>query len=155
MIYERKVWCILIDKGANIFRIMAERLKPKNWEDLVKAVNRFYYRHCHHLLNQYINGIKGWIRKVAFLVPYSPFRGTEGLFVDRSATSILDVGCGDGRIMNVANLRRLSKDTLKVGIDAFLPYLKRAKCEGLYNGYILCDIRYLPIEKRVLILLCA
>jgi SAM-dependent methyltransferase len=66
-------------------------------------------------------------------------------FLDKSAKSILDVGCGKGEPMKFINR---SGKFYTVGLDIFKPYLMKAKREGTHNDYILCDVRRMPIRSR-------
>jgi len=62
--------------------------------------------------------------------------------LDKSVTSILDVGCGGGNPMKlIKKHRRL----YSVGIDIFVPYLK-----GLvvHDEYVVCDAHFLPFKKK-------
>jgi methylase of polypeptide subunit release factors len=45
--------------------------------------------------------------------------------LDKEAKSILDVGCGDGRIMG--SLRSRKRDIYAVAVDIFTPSLDKAK----------------------------
>lgn len=59
--------------------------------------------------------------------------------VDKSARSILDLGCGQGKPMAMIKLRR--KIELAVGVDLYRPYIKIAKEQKIHDRYIVKDIR--------------
>jgi len=65
--------------------------------------------------------------------------------LDKNAESILDVGCGKGEPMRFIGR---TESFYTVGLDIFLPYLKECKNRSIYDDYILCDIRKLPLREK-------
>jgi len=73
--------------------------------------------------------------------------------MDKMAKTILDVGCGDGSFIALLNKDKKFK---VIGIDAYKPYLAKAKKTGVYKKLILGDVRKLPFkEKSFDIVLCS
>lgn len=68
------------------------------------------------------------------------------LVIDKSAGSILDVGCGLGVPMELIKLRMKVK--YAVGVDLFKPYLNLLKKRKLHDKYILADVRKMLIPPQ-------
>lgn len=66
--------------------------------------------------------------------------------IDKSAESILDVGCGPGYPMRLIRKRMNPKKT--VGVDLFKNYIKEAKMDNLHDKYVIQDIRKLKFPKN-------
>ncbi len=66
--------------------------------------------------------------------------------IDRSAESILDVGCGQGLPMQMIKMRMRVKKS--VGVDLFEPYLKECKRKKIHHEYVESDIRKLPFKDK-------
>ncbi len=66
--------------------------------------------------------------------------------IDRSAESILDVGCGQGYPMRL--IRYIMKPKKVVGVDLFKKYIKEAKEEKLHDDYVFCDVRKMKFKPR-------
>lgn len=93
-------------------------------------------------------------RLVWVLAPHVPFSALNTLLrtLDSGGRSILDVGCGSGGPMKFINR---GKAHIAVGADIYLPSLKLANQEGLYDMLVLCDLRKLPFRsKSVDIVIC-
>lgn len=86
------------------------------------------------------------LRNIAYLLPFSPFRGIVYSFIDKKSSSILDVGCGKGETTRAINLHR--KNFFRIGIEIFPPYAKSCKQEKIYDDCIISDIRHLPFRKK-------
>jgi ubiquinone/menaquinone biosynthesis C-methylase UbiE len=72
--------------------------------------------------------------------------------LDKSAKSILDIGCGKGVPMKFINRAR---NFYTVGLDIFKPYLIKAKKNNTHDDYVLCDVRYMPVrDKSFDVVLC-
>jgi len=56
--------------------------------------------------------------------------------------TMLDVGCGDGTL----DLIWRKRVEYAVGLDIYLPALKRAK--RYHDDVVYCDIRFLPIRRK-------
>lgn len=65
--------------------------------------------------------------------------------LDRSASSILDLGCGVGSPMKFLNRH---KRFHVVGVDGFKPYLDRCLREGTYDMVLHEDVRNLPFQDK-------
>jgi len=103
-------------------------------------------------INKIRETFKDWKDQVA---PYIPFTASWLLwkFLDKTSKSILDLGCGDGRVM--LRLKRQKSDLYAIGIDIFAPYLKKAKARKSHDGFIRGDIRALPLcYKSFDVVLC-
>lgn len=57
--------------------------------------------------------------------------------------TILDVGCG-----RFSPLRMVKKDSYKVGIDHYEPYISKSKEQFIHNKYVLGDVRALPFKSN-------
>jgi len=57
--------------------------------------------------------------------------------------TILDVGCGRS-----SPLRMVKKDSYKVGIDHYEPYISKSKEQSIHNKYVLGDVRALPFKTN-------
>jgi len=68
--------------------------------------------------------------------------------LDKSAKSILDVGCREGAAMQSINLRM--SQIWRLGIDLDLESLRRCKKSFIYDDLILCDARWLPFSSKCL-----
>ena len=86
------------------------------------------------------------IQNIAYLIPFSPYRGIVWYFLDKKARSILDVGCGPGRIGRLLNLHK--HGAFKVGVDLFKPYITDCSQNGIYGAILLADARSLPFKKK-------
>lgn len=86
------------------------------------------------------------LRDIAYFLPFSPDRGVIWFFLNKKSRSILDVGCGIGRVMRAINLH--NKSFFRVGVDIFLPYIKSCHREKIYDACVLADIRHLPFKKK-------
>lgn len=79
--------------------------------------------------------------------PYVPFTALNTVWrsLDGGVRSVLDVGCGRGRPMGFLKSRR---PLLAVGIDIFAPYLAECQRKASHDGHVLCDVRYLPFQRK-------
>lgn len=66
--------------------------------------------------------------------------------IDRSAESILDVGCGQGYPMRL--IRIVMDPKRVVGVDLFENYIKEAKKAKLHDEYVISDIRKLKFPSK-------
>ena len=66
--------------------------------------------------------------------------------IDKSAESILDVGCGQGYPMRLIRLVMSPKNV--VGVDLFEKYIKEAKRDKLHDEYVISDIRKMKFKKK-------
>ena len=91
-----------------------------------------------------VDMMKGMWHKIGSFVPlYERSIIWRGL--DKQSGSILDVGCGFGEPMKDINRRG---GFYTVGVDIFVPWLKKCKDEGIHQDYVLCDIRRLPFQRK-------
>lgn len=66
--------------------------------------------------------------------------------IEKSAQSILDVGCGQGFPMRMIKKRMEVKKS--VGVDLFKPYIEIGKKLKIHNQYIISDVRKLKFTNR-------
>lgn len=66
--------------------------------------------------------------------------------IDKSAKSILDVGCGQGFPMKMIKVRM--KVDKSVGVDLFKPYIKIGKQLKIHDQYIISDVRRLRAKNK-------
>lgn len=86
-------------------------------------------------------------RYVQFLKFYLPLTYTNIIWqkLDKRAKTILDLGCGDGFLMRMLNRDKRFKAT---GIDAFKPFLEKAKKTRAYHKLILSDVRKMKFSRK-------
>lgn len=65
--------------------------------------------------------------------------------IDKSAVSILDVGCGQGFPMKMIKNRMVVKKS--VGVDLFKPYIEIGERLKIHNQYIISDVRKLKFAN--------
>jgi len=66
--------------------------------------------------------------------------------IDKSAESILDVGCGQGYPMKL--LKEVMKPKYTIGVDLFKKYIKEAKSQKIHNKYVISDIRNMKFPPK-------
>jgi len=66
--------------------------------------------------------------------------------------TVLDVGCGDGSLMDYLNDDRIFKVT---GVDLFVPYIEKAKTRKCYQKVLRGDIRKLRFVDQFDAVLCS
>lgn len=66
--------------------------------------------------------------------------------IDKSAKSILDVGCGQGFPMKMIKFRMNFK--YSVGVDLFKPYIEIGKKSKIHNYYVIKDVRKMKFENK-------
>lgn len=66
--------------------------------------------------------------------------------IDKSAESILDVGCGQGYPMRL--IRVIMNPKHVVGVDLFKEYVKEAKKAKLHDEYVISDIRKMKFPPK-------
>ncbi len=59
--------------------------------------------------------------------------------------SILDIGCGYGKVMRLINKHM---KVFSVGIDGWIECLTISKRESIYDDNVLCDIRFIPFIRK-------
>jgi len=77
------------------------------------------------------------IKKIRKLLPFTYEKIIKN-HVDKSAVTILDLGCGDGALLKFINNENKFEVT---GVDAFSPFLKKAKSTGAYKTLLKMDVR--------------
>lgn len=66
--------------------------------------------------------------------------------IDKSAESILDIGCGQGFPMKmIKNRMRVKKS---IGVDLFKPYIEIGKKLKIHNKYIISDVRKIKFSNK-------
>lgn len=68
------------------------------------------------------------------------------LVLDKSASSILDVGCGQGVPMRLIKTRM--SVPYSVGVDLFKPYIEDMKKTKLHDKYVLADVRKMNFLQK-------
>lgn len=66
--------------------------------------------------------------------------------INKSAKSILDVGCGQGLPMQMINKRMKVKKS--VGVDIYEPYLKECRNKRIHSQYRKMDVRKLQFQDK-------
>ncbi len=66
--------------------------------------------------------------------------------IDKSAQSILDIGCGQGFPMQMIKMRM--NVVKSVGVDLFKSYVEIGKKLNIHDQYIISDVRKLKIKNR-------
>jgi SAM-dependent methyltransferase len=84
------------------------------------------------------------IGNISILLPFT-YRNIIQGSLEKSVNFVLDVGCGRGRPMKEINK---PKKFYTIGVDLFMPYIKEAKKERIHDGYVLCDVCYLPFKEK-------
>ncbi len=81
------------------------------------------------------------------LIVYIPFtrRNILSRSIDKSAKTLLDVGCGNGITMGFINKR---KKFVAAGVDIHQPYLAQCKLRGIFTHLYCYDIRALPFGPK-------
>lgn len=70
----------------------------------------------------------------------------ECWIIDKSANTILDVGCGRGLSMEMIKMRINVKKS--VGVDLFEPYIRESKRKRIHNRYVLSDVRQMNFPNE-------
>ena len=65
--------------------------------------------------------------------------------IDKCVYTLLDVGCGNGHPMRAI---RRHKRCFTIGVDLFLPNIRKCKTAKLHDGYVFCDARFLPFKEK-------
>lgn len=68
------------------------------------------------------------------------------MVIDRSARTILDVGCGQGKPMILIKMRTNIQKA--VGVDLFEPYIKEARKLKTHDEFIIQDVRKINFEPK-------
>ena len=78
--------------------------------------------------------------------PYTPFivLNTVRRMIDSEGQSLLDIGCGDGRMMR-ALLK--GKKLTSIGADIYYPSLKECRNQSTHDGYVLSDAQKTPFKN--------
>lgn len=99
-------------------------------------------------LTRVLMKMKNFFIEGAMSTPLLYYRGL--LWRKITGSSVLDVGCGDGfPIIGFRGWRSNSRVApYMVGVDAYLKCLYRCRSKRLYDDYILCDTRSLPIRGK-------
>ena len=72
--------------------------------------------------------------------------------LDKNANTILDLGCGKGLPMIGINKH---KKLFSIGADLCLLRIKECLRRKVHDGYVLCDVRFLPFKKKTFnVVLC-
>lgn len=66
--------------------------------------------------------------------------------IDKSAASILDIGCGQGFPMQM--IKNRMKVRRSVGVDLFKPYIEIGKKLKIHNKYVVSDVRKIKFGDK-------
>lgn len=66
--------------------------------------------------------------------------------IDTSGKSILDLGCGQGKPMELIKSKMKVKKS--IGVDLFEPYIEEARKRQIHDSYILADIRKISFPTK-------
>jgi GT2 family glycosyltransferase/ubiquinone/menaquinone biosynthesis C-methylase UbiE len=94
---------------------------------------RKYYRQYDRDLMPFKMFLLAWTDPIPFVI-------------DKSAKTILDLACGEGKPMILIKLRMPIERA--VGVDLFEPYIEQARKEKIHDEYILKDIRKVTFPAR-------
>lgn len=86
---------------------------------------------------------------IAFCMPFSPLRGVVWRYLDKSSSTVLDVGPFWGSVGRLIRLRE-KRGHIIIGLDISTLYINHCKKTNYYNGLILADGRYLPFRNTIL-----
>lgn len=98
---------------------------------------RGVYTKAYDDLDKRLNPLKMYLMALTDPLPW---------IVDRSAKTILDLGCGQGKPMEMVKLRM--KVSRSVGVDLFKPYIAYGKAHKIHDEYITADIRKVNFPKK-------
>ncbi len=95
-------------------------------------LKKLYYR-----FDNYINPFKVFLLSLEDPVCW---------IIDKSADSILDVGCGQGFPMKMIKNRMKVKKS--IGVDLFRPYIEIGKKSKIHDQYVIADVRNIKFKER-------
>lgn len=105
--------------------------------------------YIHHALNKLRDKLLfrfPWLISLAYCTPFSPIRGITWHLLDKSTSSMLDIGPFWGAVGRLLRMRGKKRYFL-VGMDVNYSYLTYCKKKGLYDGLVLADGRYMPFRS--------
>jgi len=102
------------------------------FSSLIYITKKLYFK-----FDNYINPVK-----IFFLSLEDPVCW----IIEKSAQSILDIGCGQGFPMKMIKNRMKVKKS--VGVDLFKPYIEIGKKFKIHDQYVISDIRKLKFKNR-------
>lgn len=91
---------------------------------------RKFFNEGYNLLDKKLEPLKLYLMAVTDPLPW---------VIDRSSKTILDLGCGQGKPMELVKLRM--KVAKSVGVDLFKPYVLYGKSHKIHDRYMIKDIR--------------
>lgn len=106
------------------------------WYSLIYPLRNFYIK-VYTELDKKLYPTKIYLMAITDPLPW---------VVDRSAKSILDLGCGQGKPMEMVKLRM--SVTKSVGVDLFKPYIEYAKSHKFHDEYLMKDIRKVNFKDK-------
>ena len=83
--------------------------------------------------------------KVSPYLPFSLLGVVQWSLGKVNKASLLDVGCGNGRVMKFINKH---KRFFSVGVDIFELAIREAQRQESHDGYVLCDVQQLPFQRK-------
>lgn len=84
-----------------------------------------------------------WLRRQH--IPFSRLYIVRRLLCGISASTLADVGCGDGETMRLLDA---SNRLRSVGIDIFRPYLERCRGRDSHTYLVQADVRHIPLRNK-------
>ena len=107
-------------------------LKKEGW-----IVVRLWEKDIKQDLDKSLNPLKIYLMGLTDPLPW---------VIDRRAETILDLGCGQGKPMEMIKLRM--KISRSVGVDLFEPYIAYGKANKIHDEYIQKDIRKVKFPPK-------
>lgn len=86
------------------------------------------------------------LRRMAFKIPYSPYRGIVWTLFNKNSKSLLEIGCKRGDLMKSGNFSK--HNSFKVGLDVHSPYLREIKDQKIYDDLVVADGKELPFKDN-------
>lgn len=99
---------------------------------LREPFNKFYIQ-----IDKKLNPLKIYLMALTDPLPW---------VINTSAKTILDLGCGQGKPMEMIKLRM--KVNRAVGVDLFKPYIEYAKKQKIHDEYLIKDIRKVSFPNK-------
>lgn len=106
------------------------------WFCFIYPIRRIYAQ-AYENLDKRLDPLKLYLMALTDPLPW---------IVDRSAKTILDLGCGQGKPMEMIKLRMKVK--FSVGVDLFKPYIDQARKKKIHNEYVIKDIRKVNFKNK-------
>ncbi len=106
------------------------------WFSLIYPIRNFYIR-VYTSLDKSLNPLKMYLMALTDPLPW---------VIDLSSKTILDLGCGQGKPMEIIKLRM--NVAYSVGVDLFKPYIEHGKANKIHDEYVIADIRKVKFPAK-------